>query len=510
MALQSLWMGETVLPTFPRLHEDVETDVVVIGAGIAGITAARLLRQRGERVVVVEAREVGAGETSRTTAHLTELLDAPYHLIESKFGKPGARLAAESSRAAIDRIETFVSELGNCGFARVPAYVYAETDEQRKELETEYESLQRVGAEVAWVDAFPLPVEVTGALRVERQAQFHPLEYLRQQTMRFIAEGGKIFEHTRVVEVDDGTPCRITTTSGSIEARNVLVLTNAAVSNKVALHTKIAAYRTYAVAAPLESAFPAGLFWDMQSPYHYVRAHEMRTGRFLIIGGEDHKTGQNRETEESFRRLETFASTRFHARVTHRWSGQVMEPADGLPFIGKNSGAEHVYVATGFSGTGMTYGTLAGMILADEVLGTHNPWSKLYEATRVKPLAQAREYVTENVDFPAHLARDRFARGDARSFDDVGRGEGRLVRSQGKMMAVYRDESGAVHVRSAVCPHLGCHVRWNDAERSWDCPCHGSRFDVDGGVLNGPATKDLAEPAGVSDQTERTRRRRAR
>jgi glycine/D-amino acid oxidase-like deaminating enzyme/nitrite reductase/ring-hydroxylating ferredoxin subunit len=497
MALPSIWVSESGLPAFPRLQDDIETDVVVVGGGIAGITTALLLRQRGERVTVIEAREVGSGETGRTTAHLTELLDEPYHVIESKFGKHGARLAAESSRAAIDRIEAFAGEFGGCGFDRVPAYVYAETNEQRTNLENELESLHRVGARVAWVDAFPLRLAVAGALRVEQQAQFHPLEYLRHLTMRFVASGGVIFEHTRALDVDDGEPCRVTTSTGSIKARDVVVLTNAVVSNKLALHTKIAAYRTYAVAARLEREFPIGLFWDMQNPYHYIRAQETRAGRFLIVGGEDHKTGQNSETEESFRRLERYVSTHFGVQVTHRWSGQVLEPADGLPFIGKNSGAEHVYVATGFSGTGMTFGTLAGSILSDQVLGAHNPWSDLYQATRVKPLAQAREYVTENVDFPAYLARDRLARGDARGFANVARGEGRLVRSQGKMVAAYRDESGIVHVRSAVCTHLGCYVRWNKAERSWDCPCHGSRFDVDGAVLNGPATKELEEAPQV-------------
>ncbi|HEY1905055.1 MAG TPA: FAD-dependent oxidoreductase, partial [Myxococcaceae bacterium] len=214
----------------------------------------------------------------------------------------------------------------------------------------------------------------------------------------------------------------------------------------------------------------------------------------LIVGGGDHKTGQKEDTGQCFDRLATYASTRFGpTHIAHRWSGQVIEPVDGLPFIGKNPGAQHVHVATGFSGTGMTFGTLAGMILSDEVLGVENPWVALYHPGRVKPLAQAREFLGENVDFPAHLVRDRFARGDAGGLDQVPPGEGRLFRSDGKMIAVYRDDAGSIHARSAVCTHLGCHVRWNREERSWDCPCHGSRFDVDGAVLNGPATKDLEQ-----------------
>jgi glycine/D-amino acid oxidase-like deaminating enzyme/nitrite reductase/ring-hydroxylating ferredoxin subunit len=495
MALPSLWIEDTPFPTYPKLRGNLDTDVLVVGAGIAGMTASLLLRQAGKRVALIEARQVGHGETGQTTAHLTEMLDARYHVLESKFGHEGARLAAESSRAAIDRIESFVGGLGvDCGFERVPGYLYAEDEKQRSDLEKELESLQRAGADVAWVDSFPLPIRVDGALRVERQAQLHPLEYVRALAAQLVSSGGQIFEGTRLLDVDEGTPCRVSTTGGAVTAEHVLVLTNAPVSTRFALHPKIAAYRTYALAARLEKPFAAGLFWDMQDPYHYTRTQKTRSGSFLIVGGEDHKTGKKKETGECFDRLREYAATQFGiADISHRWSGQVLEPVDGLPFIGRNPGARHVHVATGFSGNGMTFGTLAAMILCDAVLGVENPWAELYDATRVKPLAQAREFVAENVDFPAHLVTDRLVRGEAGSIDQVPSGQGRLLRSGRRMVAVYRDEAGTVHARSAVCTHLGCHVQWNQEERSWDCPCHGSRFDVDGAVLNGPAVKDLEE-----------------
>jgi glycine/D-amino acid oxidase-like deaminating enzyme/nitrite reductase/ring-hydroxylating ferredoxin subunit len=495
MPLLSLWMQDTEFPMFPQLQGDIDADVVVVGAGIAGMTAGLLLQRAGKRVVLIEARRVGHGETGHTTAHLTEMLDARYHVLESKFGHEAARLAAESSRAAIDRIDSLVRELDvDCGFERLPGYLYAEDDGQRSDLDKEFESLRRVGADVDWVESFPLPLRVDGAIRIGRQAQLHPLEYLRGLAAQLIREGGQIFEGTGMLDADDGKPCRVSTTGGVVTAQDVLVLTNVPVSNRFALHTKIAAYRTYALAARLEKPFPAGLFWDMQDPYHYTRTQKTRSGSFLIVGGGDHKTGQKEDTGQCFDRLATYASTRFGpTHIAHRWSGQVIEPVDGLPFIGKNPGAQHVHVATGFSGTGMTFGTLAGMILSDEVLGVENPWVGLYHPGRVKPLAQAREFLGENVDFPAHRVRDRFARGDAGGLDQVPPGEGRLFRSDGKMIAVYRDDAGSIHARSAVCTHLGCHVRWNREERSWDCPCHGSRFDVDGAVLNGPATKDLEQ-----------------
>jgi len=494
-ATTSLWTATAKLPTFPRLAGDPRADVAVVGGGIAGVTAALLLQRAGKRVLLLEARRVGAGETGRTTAHLTQLLDARYHVLEAKFGGQGAALAAQSAAAAIDRIETHVREFGiDCGFRRVPGYLYAGTERERKALEREYEALRGAGIAASWTGEVPLPFPTKGAVRVEGQAQFHPLEYLAGLVRQFVSAGGEVCEHTRMLDVDDGEPCRIATDSGTLLAGDVLVLTNVPVSNRFAIHTKIAAYRTYAVAAKDGAERPLGLFEDLADPYHYIRWQDTSDGRFVIVGGEDHKTGKEEDTERPFRALEEYTRARFPGlEISYRWSGQVIEPSDGLPFIGKNPGAAHVYVGTGFSGTGMTFGTLAAMILSDAALGAPNPWSALYDATRIKPLAQAQRFVTENVDFPTHLATDRFRRGDVDSLDRIRPGEGRRIRSGGKMIAAYRDESGALHTRSAVCTHLGCHVQWNRAERTWDCPCHGSRFDPDGGVVNGPAVKSLEE-----------------
>jgi glycine/D-amino acid oxidase-like deaminating enzyme/nitrite reductase/ring-hydroxylating ferredoxin subunit len=499
MSLSSLWQSDVQLPSFVALQRNCEADVAVIGAGIAGVTAAMSLQRAGRRVVLIEARTVGSGETGHTTAHLTELIDARYHVLESKFGRAGARRAGESTRAAIDRIETLAAELAPAaGFERVPEYLYAETDEQRRELEQELASLQRAGASASWIEQLPSPyaIAIEGAVRLDNQGRFHPLAYLRGLLARFTADGGEVFERTPMLDVEDGQPCKVHIRGATITARDVLVLAHVPTS-KLGLNIKLAAYRTYAMAALLREPFPDANFSDMQDPYHYIRPQPTASGTVLIVGGEDHKTGKQRETEQCFERLEAYARAHFPiGEVTQRWSGQIIEPADGLPFIGKNPGADHVYVATGFSGEGMSFGTLAAMLLSDAVLGVQSPFADLYDATRVKPLAQARRMISEGSDFPAHLAHDRIDTGEAESAEEVPHGEGRLVREHGKMLAVYRDESGAVHARSAVCTHLGCYVRWNRAERSWDCPCHGSRFDVDGSVLNGPASKPL-ESAGA-------------
>ena len=489
------------MPAFAPLAGNVSADVAIVGGGITGLTAALLLQRAGKKVIVIDAHRLGSGETGHTTAHLTAVLDTRYHALESKFGAEGARAAAESSRAAIDRIEAFVGTMDpGCGFARVPAYLYAETEEQQRELEKELDALRRVGLDAGVVDAFPFPLAARLAVRIERQAQMHPLAYLGGLIAQLVTAGGQIFERTRMVEVEDGQPCRVTTAHGTITAGHVLVATNQPVSSRFALHTKIAAYRSYAVATRLNQPFPGGLFWDMQDPYHYTRVERSAAGTFLIVGGEDHKTGQEVDTEQRFSRLKAYLHQLVPgAPIDHRWSGQIVEPTDGLPFIGHNAGDKHVLVATGYSGNGMTFGTLAGMILADEAQGIDNPWAPLYRANRIKPLAQAREFISENVDFPAYLARDRLGPGQVSDPAEIPRAEGRLMRAHGKMLAVYRDDSDVLHVHSAVCPHLGCNVRWNTAERTWDCPCHGSRFDTKGCVLNGPATKDL-EPASFPEE----------
>ncbi len=497
----SLWTFDTAAPSLPSSQAPgagpvAEIDVLIGGGGVAGMTAALLLQRSGKRVAVVEASRVGDGESARSTAHLTELLDARQHRLESKFGREGALLAAESTRAAIDRIDQFCTEFAFAReFSRVPAYLIARTQAQSDELQNELTALRRAGVDAAWTDRLPLQLESCGAVRVERQGLLQPLAYLVALAERLISAGGRIYEHTRILEVEDGEPCRVETSGGVFSAREVLVTTHTPVSSRVVLHTKLAAYRTYVVAARLEEPFPSGLFFDMEEPYHYLRGHSLVSGSYLLVGGEDHKTGHGDELS-AFAQLQRWASDRFPALgFEHRWSGQILEPVDGLPFIGTNPGDKHVFVATGFSGNGITFGTLSGMLLSDLVLGQRSPWAELYRPSRVKPLAAARTFMRENKDFPMALAKDRVASGDVEALEQVPRGEGRLLRTKAGMVAVHRDEQGDVTLRSAVCTHLGCHVQWNNAEKTWDCPCHGSRFDAAGAVLNGPATRSLGTAA---------------
>ncbi len=510
---QSLWLATAKGKTFPALQADLAVDVAIVGAGITGLTAATLLKKAGLSVAVIEADAVAGGVSGFTTAHITEALDRSCGQLIKDIGEDNARLAAESGRVALARIKSFVREEGiDCDFASVPAFQYTEDPETVSELGAERKAAASIGSKVTLTREVPLPFKVAGALRFDRQAQLHPRRYLLPLALAIPGHGSHVFERTRVVEVEDGEPCRVVTAAGTVTARHVILATHAPFNN-VLLQTKVASYRSYVLALRLKSGEepPLGLFWDTEDPYHYIRSQASEGGALLIVGGEDHKTGKDEDTTERFEVLLAFAAARFKvASVQYRWSAQVIEPVDGLPFIGREPGSEHVYLATGYSGTGMTLGTLAAMINTDLILDRKNPYQDLYDPGRFKAKASIVDYVKENVDFPVHLVKDRLKGAEATSLAEVAKGEGKIVELAGEKTAVYRDERGLLHAVSPVCTHMGCLVGFNNAEKTWDCPCHGSRFDKDGKVLNGPAVTPLEsrrDDAVVRDQTPPARLR---
>lgn len=498
-------MGTIDMPEPPRVTQSLRTSVCVIGAGIAGMTTAYLLARAGRAVIVIDDGQIGGGETGRTTAHLTAALDDRYYQIQKLHGQEGARLAAESHTAAVARIESIASQEDiDCDFERVDGYLFL-GDSHKNELDRELAAAHRAGlADVEMVDRAPLDFWNTGpALRFPRQAQFHPLKYLNGLTRAILRDGGQIFCFTHAEKIEDGEPCRVTTSEGHvITADHVVVATNTPVNDWVILHTKQSAYRTFVIGARIpRGSVPHGLYWDTQDPYHYIRVQEVdsrldpaRTEEILIVGGEDHKTGQEDDADERFKSLEDWTRKRFPMveSVDFKWSGQIIEPVDYMAFIGKNPGTdEHIYIATGDSGNGMTHGTIAGILLTDLVLGRPNPWQMLYDPSR-KKLRATPEFVKQNLNVAAQYG-DWATKGEVASLDDIAPGTGTVLRRGTKKIAVYRDDQGNIHQRSAVCTHLYCIVDWNTAERTWDCPCHGSRFDAYGNVVNGPAITSLAE-----------------
>lgn len=501
----SVWMDTTEVPQFQPLTTDLRSNVCVVGAGIAGMTTAYLLARAGRAVVLIDDGPIGGGETSRTTAHLTAALDDRYYSIEKMHGEEGARVAAESHMSAIHRIETIASmEDIDCDFQRVEGFLFLGGESTRKDLERELEATHRAGiADTQLVDKIPFGFWDSGpALRFPRQATFHPLKYLKGLARAILRDGGKIYTGVHAERIEDGEPAKVTTSSGhTIHADNVVVCTNAPVNDWLIIHSKQAAFRTYVIGARIpKGSVPHGLYWDTPNPYHYIRLQtaEDKTGHeldydMLIVGGEDHKTGQAVDTDERFVRLEAWTRERFPMidRIDYRWSGQVIEPVDYMAYIGKNPGGdEHIWIATGDSGNGMTHGTIAGIILNELVQGRKHQWSRLYDPSRVR-LRATSEYVKENVNV-AEQYKDWFTGSETSDVAAIKPGEGAVIgRGRGKM-AVYRDERGEVHRLSAVCTHLYCIVRWNQTERSWDCPCHGSRFDPYGKVVNGPAIVGLS------------------
>lgn len=496
----SVWSEATPAPPYAPLAGNVAVDVAVVGGGITGITAALLLARSGRRVAVIEARRIGKGETGKTTAHLTEALDVTYDKLVSRFGGDGARLATAGQRAAIERIATFAAECGiACDFHRVPGFAFAETNAERAMLEREAAVARKLGVAATLVDRAPLPFPIAGALRFDNQATIHPRLYLQGLERAFVGLGGQIFEDTQVMSIDEGEPCRVISDRGVVTARDVIVAAHVPIVNRILLHAKLAAYRTYVVGIDLEgdAGVGDGLYWDMAEPYHYIRAQTIGGRRYLLVGGEDHKVGEAADTTAPFERLEAYVRVRFArdvAATDYRWSGQIVTSADGLPYIGRNSLSHDVYVATGYGGNGITQGTLAATVLADEICGVANPFGELLDATRIKPLASASAVLSENLDYPKHLLADRLgagADGGAAALAAIPRGEGRVLTLDGERLAVYRNANGQLGALSPVCTHLGCNVHWNTTEKSWDCPCHGSRFDPHGRVLNGPAVAAL-------------------
>jgi glycine/D-amino acid oxidase-like deaminating enzyme/nitrite reductase/ring-hydroxylating ferredoxin subunit len=494
-----LWVASADLPTFAPLRRDVQTDVCVVGAGIAGLCTAYLLAKEGRRVVVVTQEGVGQGETMRTSAHLTAALDSRYFRLESLHGEAGACLAASSHATAIDRIEKIIQqEHIDCAFARVDGYLVAASDQAASEIDREREAARRAGIDVEILAHCPGAAILPGpCLRFPRQAQFHPLEFLAVLTRAIDQMGGQIYTDTHVDTVTGGTTVEVQASGGSkVTARTAVVATETPVSNILTLHTKQAAYRTYAVAAPVAAGLlPPALYWDTAEPYHYVRTHTMvnqdHATDMLIVGGEDHKTGQADDTEARYDRLETWMEEHFPMAgdIGYRWSGQVIEPYDGLAFIGRNPGDDNVFVVTGTSGNGMTYGMIAAMVLSDLIAGRDNPWAKLYDPSRIT-LRAAPQFLRENINVAVKYAELAMP-AEVSSEDDIPRNCGGVIRQGVSKVAVYRDETGHLYRYSAVCTHLNCIVHWNMAEQSWDCPCHGSRYSRFGKVINGPAIKDL-------------------
>jgi glycine/D-amino acid oxidase-like deaminating enzyme/nitrite reductase/ring-hydroxylating ferredoxin subunit len=505
----SPWMTETV-PTFDDdLPELSRPDCCIVGAGIAGLSTALALVRQGADVLVLDHGPIGGGQTARTSAHLASALDDRFYELARHFGPDGARLAAASHAAAIDAIEANVRELAiACDFRRVDGYLWTPSrlvNGERRELEREHDAARDAGLVCQHIDRAPLPFDTGPCLRFANQAEFHPLAYLRGLAQAIVALGGRICTGRRVLAIRGGDPIEIDIAGGhTVRAATAIDATNSSITSRFDLPLRDAAYRTYCVALAVPHGYvPHALYWDTIDPYHYVRVARFEDERdLLIVGGEDHRVGQG-DAESAWSHLETWSRAHFPATqdIVARWSGQILEPADGLAYIGALPGETNIYVVTGDSGDGLTHGTIASLILPGLILAGEHPWAELYSPSRSR-VHGFRTLLAEAMRDTAPYS-DWLRAGDVASLDSIPAGHGATIRRGMHVIAAYRDLAGSCHLRNAKCTHLSGVVRWNDAEQTWDCPCHGSRFDPLGRVLNGPATQDLAEAPSDLEQPVR-------
>ena len=496
MARLSFWQGTSQGTGFRTLTQHLEADAVIIGGGITGITAALKLSQAGKQVVVLEARRVGQGTTGCSTGNLHVIPDQNLYSIRDKWGKETTAAVVASRRTTLDAIEAVVAQYQlSCGFARRPHYLFAADEQQAHLLSKERDAALEAGLQAAVVPDAPVGFPAGQSLRIEHQAQFHPLSYVRELAGKIASDRCRIFENSRVTDINDARMI-VKTSQGTVHAGKIIMATHTPKGFNV-LQTELGPYREYGLAARLRAdRYPDGIFWSMEEPSHSIRSYEIEGQKYLIVIGEEHKTGQQEKDVDYYRRVEDYLRSRFNIdTIDYRWSAQNYRPADDLPYVGKSLGSEDVYVATGFATNGLLYGPMAAEIIADDLLGRKNRWAKVYQARRFNPARGGASFLKENINVAKQYIKDYVTPGQAENLQDLQQGEGKLVKFKGKNLAAYVDENNQFTALSPVCTHLGCIVHWNRLDKSWDCPCHGSRFQPAGEVIEGPAFSPLARKA---------------
>jgi glycine/D-amino acid oxidase-like deaminating enzyme/nitrite reductase/ring-hydroxylating ferredoxin subunit len=494
------WTDSASLPTFSTIDRDIDVDVAVIGGGITGLTTAYLLLSAGKSVAILERGRCASIDTGHTTAHLTMVTDTRLSELVSRFGRSHAQAVWDAGLAAIDQIDAIVRANDiDCAFEWVDGYLHAPNGESNSQRADEFRNEASLARDLEFDAAFVEPVPFSGGpgIRFVDQARFHPLKYLAGLANAIRAKGGAIYEQSGAEEFLEN-PLRVKANSRRVRCRDIVIASHnplvgvAGALRSTVFQTKLALYTSYVIAGRVRRGrVPDALFWDTNNPYQYLRIDPQREHDLVILGGEDHKTGQASDTNACHTSLEQALLKKIPEIVlTHRWSGQVIETPDGLPYIGKM--ADHQYAATGFAGNGMTFGTLAAIMIADAIQGRRNPWAELFDPGRAAIRHGLWDYLKENTDYPYYMMRRSVGIGDEpRSLRAVKPGQGKIVQQNGDRVAAYRRPDGSLTLLSATCTHMGCIVGWNDAERTWDCPCHGSRFTAEGEVISGPAQAPL-------------------
>lgn len=492
----SIWQAtsEPYLPDLSRPVRDLY-DVIIVGGGITGVTIADALCREGLSCLLLEANTLCYGTTGGTTAHINTLLDVPYTQLIRNFDVDSASTVCEAARQAIVTIRSNIRDLNiDCGWKETSAFLFAETPEQAEELDDIAEACRQVGLHPTTISQLPVPIPFVSALTIEAQARFHPVRYVHALAKRFEKNGGKLVQNCRMT--------KMTAEEGHIEVETLrqtyrgkwIVLATHIPPTVNLIHMRCTPYRSYAMAMKINKRQHFdGLVYDMRDPYFYYRMQEIDGEPYLIAGGRDHKTGHEKNTVSSSRALEGHIRRYFGIeQVVSEWSSQYYESADGLPYIGPLPGhSARILTATGFGGNGMTYSSIASGVIADLIAGRENFLAELFSPSRIKPMAGFKNFAAHNLDVTKHMLSSLFRSNQIEGLADLAPGEGKVVTTDDGKVAISKDDQGAVHAVNATCTHLGCKVTWNQFERSWDCPCHGARYNLDGTVLNGPAVNDL-------------------
>lgn len=497
---QSLWLASCAIPERRALDGDVRADVCIVGGGIVGVMTAYLLASEGVGVVLLDSDRILRGTTGHTTAKLTSQHDLIYARTKSLLGSELAQQYARANEDAIALVHKLVEELGiNCSWTRQRAYTYCQQPGSVPKIEEEVLAASSLGLPARYVEDIALDLPIKAAICFDDQAQYHPLRFLSVIADHAERAGARFFERTRVVELEEGDGEYVLRTENghSVAAQRVVIATNYPFYNKPGLYfARFKVERSYVVAVRIKETYPGGMYINCEEPARSVRAYADEQGEWVLCGGEHHRVGQSDDTESCYAAVRAFASDLFTVQDTAlHWSAQDCSTLDGIPYVGRyTEEREGLYVATGFGKWGMSNGVASATLLRDLLVHGESPYAPVYSPSRGTVLASAGNFAAGAANVAFHLAKGKLA--PIPVDIDIPNGEGRVMELSGQRMGVFRDDGGALHVVDTTCPHLGCEVNWNAAERSWDCPCHGSRFDTDGHILNGPALAQLNDGGG--------------
>jgi glycine/D-amino acid oxidase-like deaminating enzyme/nitrite reductase/ring-hydroxylating ferredoxin subunit len=489
--LEPYWLASTPKTDYPTLEQDITVDITIVGGGMAGITSAYLLKKEGFKVAVIDADKILQGTTAHTTAKLTSQHGLIYDKIKRAFSEEKARLYAEANEYAINFVEELVREKSiDCDFSRLPAYVYTQQDQYIENIENEVKVASSLGIKASFVKDIPLPFEIKAGIAFENQAMFHPRKYLLNLAKDIPGNGSYIFENTRAVDLNKGEhPEVVTSNNKKITSNIVIIATHFPFYDGLGFYfTRLFAERSYILGVKIKDQFPKGMFISAEDPGRSLRCQPFEDGELILVGGEHHKTGHGTNYNNHYTNLKNFANETFSLeKVLYRWSAQDYGTLDGLPYVGNlTPNTPNIYVATGFRKWGMTNSIVSALIIRDLIIKVENPWASVYNPDRFITNGNAAStFIKQNADVAKNYVKDKLK--PVPEDIQIEKGDAKIISIDGQRIGAYRDEDGVLHMVDTTCTHLGCELHWNDAERSWDCPCHGSRFNYDGEILEGPA-----------------------